>query len=59
MHFLDIFKKILPLKRYKILGTNYCLKKNLMNYTGIFDLIGLKFWFEKNLRKKLSSKVLF
>jgi hypothetical protein len=29
--------KILPLNRYN--STNYFLKKNLMNYTGIFDLI--------------------
>jgi hypothetical protein len=34
----------------------------LINYTGtvpIFDLIWLKFWFQKNLRKKLSSKFMF
>jgi hypothetical protein len=33
-----LFKKILPLKRYKIALTTFG-KKTLMNNTGIFDLI--------------------
>jgi hypothetical protein len=59
MHFLVIKKKILPLKKYKIALSRYFLKKNLMNYKGIFDLIWLKFWFQQNLRKKLSEKFCF
>jgi hypothetical protein len=47
MHFLVVFKKILPLKRYKIALTTFWRKKNLMNNTGIFYLIWLKFWFKK------------
>jgi hypothetical protein len=38
---------------------NYLRKKILMNNTIIFYLIWLKFWFQKNLRKKLAAKVLF
>jgi hypothetical protein len=30
-----------------------------MNNAGIFYLIWPNFWFQKNLRRKLSSKVLF
>jgi hypothetical protein len=58
MHFLVIKKKKLPLKRYKIALTTFWEKK-LMNNTGIFDLIWLKFWYKKNLITKFSYKVLF
>jgi hypothetical protein len=58
MHFLVIFNKNFTTKKVWN-STNYFLKIFLMNYTDIFDLIWLKFWFQKNLRKKLSSKVLF
>jgi hypothetical protein len=56
MHFLVIFNKIL--QNNKIALTTFWEKK-FMNYTGIFDLIWLKYLFQKILRKKLSSKVLF
>jgi hypothetical protein len=52
MH-LVTFIKILPLTLPVI------FEKNLMNNNGIFDLILLKFLFQKSLRKKLPSKVLF
>jgi hypothetical protein len=56
--FSYFLNKILPLKRCKIALTTFWTKI-LMNNTGIIDLIWLKFWFQKNLRRKLSSKVLF
>jgi hypothetical protein len=52
MHFLVILKKILPLKRFKIAPTTFC-KTNLMNNTGIFYLIWLKFWFLTKFEKKI------
>jgi hypothetical protein len=58
MHFLVIFFLNLPIKRYKIALTTFW-KKNLMNNTGIFYLILLKFWFQKNLRKNCLRKFCF
>jgi hypothetical protein len=55
MHFL-VIKKNCTTKRHKITLTTFW--KKLMNNTGIFDLVWLKLWFQKNLRRKLSSKVL-
>jgi hypothetical protein len=46
------FFLILPLKRYKIAQTTFC-KKNLVNNTGIIDLIWLKFWFKKKKKNCL------
>jgi hypothetical protein len=56
MHFLVIFLKNVSTKKVLL---QYFLKNVLKNYTSIFDLIWLKFRCQKNLRKKLSSKVLF
>jgi hypothetical protein len=58
MHFLVIFYKNFTTNKVKD-STNYFLKKILMNNTGIFDRFDSNFDFKKNLRKKLSSKVLF
>jgi hypothetical protein len=47
-----LFFLILPLKLYKLALTTFWEKKIFMNNTGIFDLISLKFWFQKKFEKE-------
>jgi hypothetical protein len=57
--FSYFFIKMLPLKRYKIALLRVLFEKKLDEKRRYFLFDLTQIWISKNLRKKLSSKVLF